>query len=185
MSHKATHEENDVQLGRDDLFLRLFIANQKNIYSYILALVRNRDVADDIMQETLTVMWRKFDQFNPGTSLAAWGIAIARNFVLRHYRGQSGNSPQFRPDVIELLDKKAVQRQNNLSDKLDVLSECLGKLSPHDRHLIQLRYEQNLKVKEIAQVVRRPLHGLYKAMARIHDALLWCVARQMAQRIRE
>ncbi len=185
MSFETTREESDAKRGQDDLFLRLFIANQKNIYAYILAMVRNRDAADDIMQESLTIMWRKFDQFDPGTSMAAWGIAIARNLVLRYYRTQSNNSLQFRPDIVELLDKKAARRQNNLTDKVDVLSECLDKLPSHDRHLIQLRYEQNLKIKEIARVVRRPLHGLYKAMARIHDALLWCVARGMAKRIRE
>jgi DNA-directed RNA polymerase specialized sigma24 family protein len=39
--------------------------NDKSIYVYILSLVSNTNDADDIMQETAAVLWRKFSEFNP------------------------------------------------------------------------------------------------------------------------
>ncbi len=45
------------------IFLSLLMANQRRINSYILSVVPNFSDADDIMQETISVMWRKFDRF--------------------------------------------------------------------------------------------------------------------------
>jgi hypothetical protein len=59
-------------------FLKLFVRHEHEIYAYILALAPHVHDPDDLFQEGMTVMWRKFDQFKPGTNLAAWGIEVMR-----------------------------------------------------------------------------------------------------------
>ena len=63
-------------------FLRLLMANQKRIYAFILATVPNRQDADDLFQETVLLMWSKFDDFQRGTSFVAWGITVAKYQIL-------------------------------------------------------------------------------------------------------
>ncbi|MCK4629078.1 MAG: hypothetical protein KAT56_08735, partial [Sedimentisphaerales bacterium] len=61
-------------ISNTERFLKLLMANDKRIYAFILTLVPGRIDADDLMQETVTIMWRKFDDFEPGRDFVAWGI---------------------------------------------------------------------------------------------------------------
>ncbi len=166
---------------REKLFFRLYMTHQKNIYAFILALARNCNDTDDIMQETMAVMWRKFDQFDPGTSFVGWGIEIARRQVMNFRNRNNHKTVQFSNKILEIIDQSATQRKPKLTNNIEILRNCLKKLPDNDRKLIQLRYDQELKIKSIAEYVGRPVQGLYKAMSRIHCALLHCVQRGVSQ----
>src|SRR4030042_6889629 len=55
-------------------FLGLFVKHQQEIYAYILTQVPHVHDADDLVQDGMTVMWQKSDQFKPGMNFAACGI---------------------------------------------------------------------------------------------------------------
>jgi len=55
--------------------MELSLLGQKGIYAFILFLLISPSDADDILQETLTVMWKKFDEFESGTSFCGLGQA--------------------------------------------------------------------------------------------------------------
>ena len=167
---------------QETLFPRLFLRHQKNIYAYILSLIRNTNDADDIMQDVLTVMWRRFGEFEQGTNFQAWGIRIARNLVKEYMRKQTGSPVTFSPEVLAAIEKRGAQRKTMLSNKLEILAGCVQKLSQSERHLLELRYNESMKIKDIAVEVSRPLSGLYKAMGRIHDRLLQCLERSERSR---
>ena len=57
-------------------FTRLLLENQKRIWGLVLSLVPRGSDADDVMQETCAVLWRKFDQFEAGTNFGAWALRI-------------------------------------------------------------------------------------------------------------
>src|SRR5437899_10835817 len=59
------------------LFLRLFLQNERRLYAYILTLLPNRTDADDVFQEASLTMWDKFDSAHPPNDFAAWGCRIA------------------------------------------------------------------------------------------------------------
>ncbi|NLK41754.1 MAG: RNA polymerase subunit sigma-70, partial [Planctomycetes bacterium] len=48
-------------------FVQLFLMSQRRIYGYVMTLVPNVSDADDIVQETASVMWTKFGEYEPGT----------------------------------------------------------------------------------------------------------------------
>ena len=54
-----------------EIFTRLFLRNQKRIAGLIFSLVPQGAEADDVMQETCAVMWRKFGEFAPGSDFGA------------------------------------------------------------------------------------------------------------------
>src|SRR5262245_34735681 len=68
---------------RDARFLRLFAQHQRQIYAYILALVRDWTDADEAMQETSVALWEMFDQYEEGSRFASWACRIAYYRVLR------------------------------------------------------------------------------------------------------
>ncbi len=167
-------------LSPTEQFLRLLLPNQKRIYAYILTLVPHWSDADDIMQETTTAMWRKFDEFERGTDFVAWGVSIARYEVLRFRRKQGANRLQFSDDLLNMIAQQVEAAANQADERLDALNECLEKLPERDRKLIRLRYESDVTIRTVAERVGRPVQGMYKAMARIHDALLQCIRRSLA-----
>jgi RNA polymerase sigma-70 factor, ECF subfamily len=59
-------------------FLKLVLQHQHEIYAYILMLVPHIHDADDLFQDGMTIMWKKFDQFQPGTKFAAWAGSFVR-----------------------------------------------------------------------------------------------------------
>ncbi len=69
----STHDDDKVQL-----FSRLLVANQRRLYGFILTLVHDHAAADDILQDMSSLLWQKFDKFEPGTDFAAWGMAVSR-----------------------------------------------------------------------------------------------------------
>ena len=60
------------------------------------------------------------------------------------------------------------------------LGGCVEKLRPDDRQLLQLCYADGGTIKHAAERLERPVKGVYKALARIRQALLQCVQRRLA-----
>ena len=81
-----------LNIVKEEQFMRLFLQSERRILGFILSLVPNLSDAEDLMQETCSIMWSKIDQFEPGTDFTAWGISIARYRVLTYRRKtQSAN----------------------------------------------------------------------------------------------
>ena len=160
-------------------FIRLVINNHKRIYAYILSLVPNHNDADDIMQETSTLMWSKFVQFEPGTDFFAWARTIAYYKVL-NYRRQRAHSPlNFSDELLELLHKDYDDASKNSERRLDALDACMEKLDEKSRYLIHLRYSRSYSVKEIADRLGRNIKTIYYHLTRVQQLLLRCINRVM------
>lgn len=161
-------------------FLRLFRANEDRLFGFILKLLPNFAVAEDIMQETMMTMWRKFDEFSDGTSFAAWGMKIARYKIMEfHHQNR-------RPGVVYLgqeilseltLDDGPGKLENTY---LEALHGCVDKLKDQNLKLITLRYSRQQSVRQIAEQLSVSVNVVYKAMAKIHFMLQQCIEKAMA-----
>ncbi len=161
-------------------FLRLIMANQKPIYALILGMIPNRDDAEDIFQETVLVMWSKFDSFERGTSFTAWGIKIAKYKIFQAHRRNARNNFRFSQAAFESLQGKSDNFVKNIERRMQALRKCIRKLSKRDYDLIQMRYENELAIKTIAERLGRTVQSIYKRMARINDSLIRCIRRMLA-----
>ena len=170
--HKTGQEDK----SRIEEFLQIYSLNQNRIYAYILSLVPNGADADDIAQETTTVMWRKFDQFEPGTDFVAWGMAIARYQVLE-YRKKNKKTIHFGDDIMKLIEDDSSSALKTGDYRVDILKSCINKLSDNDRSLIHMRYHEELPVKNIASRVGKNFKSVYRIMAQIHENLLFCIRK--------
>ncbi len=149
--------------------------HQNRVYAYILTLVPHGADAEDIMQETASVAWEKFESFREGTNFPAWIQKIAYYKIL-DYRKKGGTQRTiFNDDLLDLLAQEAHQAFEQTEPRLDALRSCLGRLSSADRRLLKQRYEEGHTIKSIAEQAQRSVQGLYKVMIRIHDQLRRCV----------
>lgn len=166
--------------SRAQVFLRLYQANERRIYGFILALVPDWFEAEDLLQETTAVMWSKFDQFELGTDFAAWAMRIARYQIMNYRKKKRNQRVQFSDEVLGAIEEHVTTVTKDLDIRRDALRDCLKKLSARDRELVHLRYEYDATTKAVAARVGRGIDAVYKALNRIHVQLFYCVRRTLA-----
>jgi RNA polymerase sigma-70 factor (ECF subfamily) len=162
--------------------MRLFVHIQPRLYAYIRALVPNWSDAEEVLQETGVVLWKKFDEFEPGTEFARWATRVARLQVLCFYKRSRRNALLFSQSFVETMADEAVVLAQEPSPYYEALEGCLAKLSESDRELIRRRYGSSARTaRQVAREQGRPETTVYNALARIRRNLLHCVQRALAQ----
>lgn len=170
-------DNRNIQQNDYEEFLSLLRSNEKKIFGHILLFVPNRALAEEIMHETLLVMWRKYPEYKQGSNFSAWGVTIGRFLVMEYYRRESRSIVHFSTDALENISE--VSESSNVfdafDDRLEALKECLKKLPEELRQILRLRYEQKTSIKEIAEKLERPTSSLYKRISRVHVQLQQCI----------
>ncbi len=162
---------------RRELFLKLLLENQMRIHAYILALVPNYADADDILQQTSSLMWRKFDDFKPGTNFTSWGIRIAHYEIMGYRKRRNRDKLVFGDDFLEDMIPIVEQENKNTDGKIEALRQCVKKLGMRGRELVKLRYYEGMKAKEMSSRTGLTVAVIYKSLARINGHLLSCIER--------
>jgi RNA polymerase sigma-70 factor (ECF subfamily) len=134
----------------------LFARHHVRVYRFVLRLVRDESVAEDLISEVFLDVWRQAGRFEGRSQVSTWLLAIARFKALSALRR--------RPD--EELDDETAQAIEDPSDDPEVALEkkdksaeirkCLAKLSAEHREIIDLVYYHEKSVEEVAQVVGIP-----------------------------
>lgn len=161
-------------------FVQLFSRNQRRLFLHILALVGNPDDAEEILQETNVVIWSKYSQFKLGTNFVAWAFTIAKFEVLVFRDKRRTSKLRFSDDLINVIADESEQTQDDLDMRRTALQECLKKLRPQDRELIELRYEPGNRGNTVADTIGRPTNSVYQSFSRIRKTLFECVTRRLA-----
>lgn len=169
-------KENGTQ---NEEFVHLLLIYQKRIYGFILSMVPNYSDAEDLFQQVVMIMCRRFSEFQPGSSFLAWGIQIARYELYNIRKSNRRRRIQFSTDTMEMLFEQTCRRLSDMDQRISLLEECIKKLDSEDRMLIYRRYEQGMKIKDIASQIGRSVHNLYRGFGRIHLFLRHCVNAQL------
>lgn len=161
------------------VFIGLVLSAQRDIYAFILSLVASPSDSDDILQETLAVMWRKFDEFEIGTNFMAWGKRIARYKVMDYLRKSRASKFCFDSDVLKLIEAKSDQI-DNLSDRNEAMNKCLQKLPEKQKSVLNMRYGRDMSFKQIALKYGVSKQSVHRMISRIHASLAKCIKRTLA-----
>ncbi len=163
-------------------FLGLFVRHQQEIYAYILTLVPHVNDADDLFQDGMTVMWRKFDQFKPGTNFAAWGIQIMRYQILEYRRNLARSKRVLMGDALfDALMDHMPTIQDELAARIEALRKCQALLDDRAKRIIKMRYEHNTPVEEVASYLKVSRRHVYHILGQINSVLLRCMRRTLAE----
>lgn len=176
----STDESSDAPFSRGERFMRLFVGVERRVYGLILAMVGNPSDADDVMQEAAAVMWRKFDEYKPGTDFAAWALSVGRFQAMSFRKKRAIQRVRFSDQTLEVIAEQFASRPDRADISREALRTCLAKLGERDRQLVELRYEPGATTKSVAEHVSRSVDAVYKALNRIHGALLRCIRQQLA-----
>ena len=83
---RSAAPEEDSKKASSAEFERVAVPELPNLYRAAFYLTKDRDQAEDLVQETFARAFRFFDKFEPGTNCRAWLLTIMRNLFYSHYR---------------------------------------------------------------------------------------------------
>ncbi|MCB1089352.1 MAG: sigma-70 family RNA polymerase sigma factor [Verrucomicrobiae bacterium] len=162
-------------------FISHLTSSQRQLYAFILSLVRHTADADDVLQETNLVMWRKWADFTPGTNFDAWSFSIARFQVMAHRKRQQRSRLHFDDELVDLLASEAATAYETPDPRRRALSDCLRKLGSEQRRLIARRYEPGGSVIDMATEQGRSPKAVSEALRRIRKTLMTCIETTLAR----
>ena len=146
--------------GDNRAFDLLLSRNQSKLFSYILFVVRNRDVADDIFQETFVKIITKLQEgrYKPSGKFSAWAMRIAHNVIMDWYRAQKSDKivePTKENDLSNIggADVQIGNIENqfvNMQTLADI-QKMMEHLPASQREVVFMRFYQEMSFKEIAK----------------------------------
>ena len=134
----------------------LFARHHVRVYRFVLRLVGNQSVAEDLISEVFLDVWRQADRFEGRSAVSTWMLAIARFKALSALRKKPEEEldEETASAIEDTADDPEVAMQKK--DKSQVLRKCLEALSPEHREIIDLVYYHEKSVEEVAEIVGIP-----------------------------
>lgn len=149
----------------------------KSVFNFILRYTNNREISEDLLQETFTRSWFAAHTFNSAKgTYKAWlftiGINVTRNeMVKKRYSYQHVELDNFINDDENSQSQNDEPFENFLehSELKDLISKALEQLNPFLKEVVILKHYQGMKFSEISEITNTP-EGTLKA--RFHNALI-------------
>ena len=157
--HEAASEASDETLigriaGGDQLAMRtLFARHRVALYRWLLRLVRDEALAEDLLSDVFLDVWRQAASFRGRASVSTWLLAIARHKAASARRRR--NDAELDEATVSTVPDPADDAEVTLQKKnrAEALRQSLHRLSPDHREVIDLAYYHGKSVKEIAEIV--------------------------------
>jgi RNA polymerase sigma-70 factor (ECF subfamily) len=147
-------------------------------------LVRHLADAEDVLQETNVVLWRKADEYDPARDFMPWAMRIAQLQAMAHLKRQKRVPMTFDESLLAILADEVVAETTELNPRRLALTGCLQKLPTHQRQLIAARYEPGGSVNELARQSGKSCKAISESLRRIRRVLLDCIERKVAREAR-
>jgi len=152
---------------------------QRRLQVYVRSLVPNHADADEVLQEVNLFLWRNADEYRPGSDFGAWAYKVAYFHVLTYRKRLARNKLRFSDALLHQLAESGSAVAEQTDRRQEALEHCVKKLADADRLLVHLRYQAGSSVQDLAEELERSAKAIYRALDRIHLALLDCVRRRL------
>jgi RNA polymerase sigma-70 factor (ECF subfamily) len=176
------------QQGREDAYRELISRYERPVFSLIFRMVRDKETAEDLAQETFIKVLNNIDRYLPEFKFSSWLFKIANNITIDFLRKRQIDtiSIEGAPDAVTEESKRATAialasagespLQELESKELgEQIERAIGKLRPEYRACILLRHVEDYSYDEIAEIVKLPLGTvktyIHRARAELREHL--------------
>jgi RNA polymerase sigma-70 factor (ECF subfamily) len=146
-----------VAAGDLDAFHTFYARHAGRVLAYARQLGRDRDLAEDMVQEVFTAVWSKARSFRPDRGGAAgWLYTMTRNKLIDHWR--RGDAPA--AHGADLVDLQRLAGREAGCDLLLTMRQALARVEPQQRTAIEMAYFGGLTYEETAERLELPVGTL-------------------------
>ena len=145
-----------IKEGDREAFMTLTSFYQKKVFLLAYSFFRNREDALDIVQETFLRLYQKITLFRRGENFQNWLLQIAKNLCIDLYRKDYGKNKELQSGMP--VEEMNISSQDSpdpyaSSDLKRIFSACIKKLAERQRMIFVMKHYNQLKYKEIAQIL--------------------------------
>ena len=130
-------------------FESLYESMRRLVFAVVLSILKNRAIAEEVMQDTFVAVWQKSGDFR-GRGYKTWILKVARNKALNALRRSKKETPTDFSENESLLGWYTIEDDTGLA-----LKTALKTLSDDERQIVLMR-NAGIKAKEIAEVLGLP-----------------------------
>ena len=157
-------------IGREAAYRELIRRYQRPVFSLVFRMVRDRELAEDLAQETFVKVLNAIDSYRPEYKFSSWIFKIANNAAIDHLRRRSldtlslDGSPH--AETAEAIEATTLQISDGAESPLDEVANrelgsrierAINRLRPEYRNCILLRHVEGRPYEEIAEILDLPL----------------------------
>jgi RNA polymerase sigma-70 factor (ECF subfamily) len=165
----TTSDETDRRLlaaiarGNDRAFTELYQQHSPAVFNYLLRLIHDQNLAEDLLQETFVAVWRGADAFKRQAQVKTWLFRIAHNKAVSWLRR---HRPQSMQDNLEIVDEAPGPETLSLINwRNEALLAALDALSPNHRAVVELAFVHELPYSDIAEIMECPVGTVKSRMS--------------------
>lgn len=164
----------------EEKLVALISTHQAVLYRYILSLLPDRSLAQDVLQETSLVLWRKAAAYDSARPFLPWAMSVAWHQVKAARRDQNRDRHVFDDALVDMLAQEQLTEADHSQHLEQALEECLGKLPRHQQELILNRYQTGGSVQTLATQHAKTPTAISLVLMRIRKLLERCIEQKLA-----
>ena len=158
------------QQGREAAFRELLRRYERPVFSLIFRMVRDREISEDLAQDTFIKVLNHIDRYRPEFKLSSWLFKIANNVAIDHLRKRhletvsidgsphAASAAEAEASSIDVVERGETALEELESRELGAaIEQAIGRLRPEYRSCIMLRHVEGRSYEEIAATLDLPL----------------------------
>ncbi|HET6797012.1 MAG TPA: sigma-70 family RNA polymerase sigma factor [Gemmatimonadales bacterium] len=156
--------------GREAAYRELIRRYERPVFALLFRMVRDRELAEDLSQETFVKALNAIDSYRPEFKFSSWIFKIANNAAIDHLRRREldtlsldGSPHAETPEAMQATALQIGARQESPLDTVEAkelgsaIEAAIGSLRPEYRSCILLRHVEGRAYEEIAEILNLPL----------------------------
>ena len=156
--------------GREAAYRELIRRYERPVFALLFRMVRDRELAEDLAQETFVKALNAIDSYRPEFKFSSWIFKIANNAAIDHLRRREldtlsldGSPHAATPEAMQATALQIGARQESPLDTVEAkelgsaIEAAIGSLRPEYRSCILLRHVEGRAYEEIAEILNLPL----------------------------
>ena len=179
--------------GREAAYRELIRRYERPIFALIFRMVRDRELAEDLSQETFVKALNAIGSYRPEFKFSSWIFKIANNAAIDHLRRREldtlsleGSPHAATPEAMQATALQIGNREESPLEAVEArelgsaIEAAIGRLRPEYRSCILLRHVEGRRYEEIAEILDLPLGTVKTYIHRARNEL-----RQMLAHLKE
>jgi RNA polymerase sigma-70 factor (ECF subfamily) len=156
--------------GSEAAYRELLTRYERPVFSLIFRMVRDRELSEDLSQDTFIKVLNHIDRYRPEFKFSSWLFKIANNVAIDHLRRRTvdtisieGSPHAMTPDAIEATSLEIAGTQESALEEMEArelgseIERAIARLRPEYRSCIMLRHVEGRSYEEIAATLDLPL----------------------------
>ena len=159
---------------RHEEFVTLLTAAHDKLFGYLMSLLGRWHDAQDVLQSSSLLMWRKFETYEPGSNFVAWASTFCFYETARSHL-------KFDDELLATLASERLVDIELQGRRIAALEQCLNEVGLAEREFLRTAYAEHGGITELAEKLQRAPRTLYNKLTLLRRRLTECVQRRLQE----